>query len=177
MRRKEEVSLALIDTITFSIAKSLDHLGHQGQVLLDKVGEEIVNYLVEKGEIRDTDDPFTMISRLDKYFNRHGYRAKRKVRFEKDEMILELTPEEWTFSETWKELRNKQCALLSCPLCLANDSMLRRSGYGLVFTVALEDKGKIIQRSKLVDLRKKVMVKRALPAVLTRRLRAALRWT
>lgn len=175
MKGKEQVSLVLLDTMTFSLAKALDHLGHQGQVVLDKMGEELTNYLVEKGEIKPTKDPFTMISRLTRYFNEAGYKWKGKFRFDKDEFIIELKPEEWAYTEMWKELKNKQCALLSCPLCLANDSMLRRAGYGLIFTVALEERGKIIQRSKLVDLEKRKMVEKALSSLLKKRLKYVFR--
>jgi hypothetical protein len=124
----ESIQLAVLDSVLYGAAKAFDYLGIRGQVMLDKVGEGILEYCIKKGFVKRFDDPIQFAFGIVAFFKDNGYVAD--VEFSQDGEIITLTMRDWGYLPLLSKLRNQDCFLLSCPLCLANNSFRRANSVG-----------------------------------------------
>jgi hypothetical protein len=96
--------------------------------MLDKVGEGILDYCIKRGFIKRVDDPIQFAFGIVAFFKNNGYVAD--VEFAQDGEIITLTMRGWDYLPLLSNLRNQNCFLLSCPLCLANNSFRRTISLG-----------------------------------------------
>lgn len=124
----EGIQLSVLDSVIYGAAKAFDYLGIRGQDMLDKVGEGIIDYCIKKGFIKRVDDPQQFASGLVAFFKDNGYVAD--VKFTQDNEIITITMSGWDYLPLMSKLRNQNCFLLSCPLCLANNSFMKANSLG-----------------------------------------------
>ena len=124
----ESIQLPVLDSVLYGAAKAFDYLGIRGQDMLDKVGEGIIDYCIKKGFIKRVDDPQQFAHGLVAFFKNNGY--VDDVEVTQDNEILTLTLRGWSYMPLMSKLRNQNCFLLSCPLCLANNSFLNANSLG-----------------------------------------------
>jgi len=124
----ESIQLQVLDSVIYGAAKAFEYLGIQGQEMLDKVGEGILDYCIKKGFIKRVDDPQQFAFGIVAFFKNNGYVAD--VEFSQDGEVITLTMRDWSYMPLLSRLRNQNCFLLSCPLCLANNSLRRSNSLG-----------------------------------------------
>jgi hypothetical protein len=124
----ESIQLPVLDSVLYGAAKAFDYLGIRGQDMLDKVGEGILDYCLKKGFIKRVDDPQQFAYGIVAYFKNNGYVAD--VEFSQDSEIITITMRDWSYMPLMSKLRNQNCFLLSCPLCLANNSFRKTNSLG-----------------------------------------------
>lgn len=149
-----KVDWVLYEMILYGMTKGLDSLGAQGQILVDRVVWEMLNYLVEKGEIERSDDPQVFMQHIGDYFMRVGFVSKIEGSFEDaqaDMMVITYTNSRYHLN-VLKRLRDEGSVLYSCPPCVAAVSVLRRSrGVRAQFAVQYDEApgGKVILHHKV----------------------------
>ena len=124
----ETIQLSVLDSVLYGAAKAFDYLGIQGQDMLDKVGDGIIDYCLKKGFIKRVDDPQQFGHGLVAFFKNNGYVGD--VELTQDNEMLTFTMRGWSYLPLMSKLRNQNCFLLSCPLCLANNSFLNANSLG-----------------------------------------------
>ena len=124
----ESIQLPVLDSVLYGAAKAFDYLGMRGQDMLDKVGEGILDYSTKKGFIKRVDDPQQFAFGIVAFFKNNGYVAD--LDFTQDSEIITITMRGWDYLPLLSRLRNQNCFLLSCPLCLANNSFRRQISVG-----------------------------------------------
>jgi hypothetical protein len=91
--------------------------------MLDNVGGGIVEYLVKKGILQESKDPMQMTFQIANIFRENGYIAQ--VSLTPKGEAYSVTMQNWNYLPLMKNLRNKGSILLACPMCIANNSVLR----------------------------------------------------
>jgi hypothetical protein len=124
----ESIELPVLDSVLYGAAKAFDYLGIRGQDMLDKVGEGILDYCIKKGFIKRVDDPQQFAYGIVAFFKDNGYVAN--VELTQDNEIITVTMRDWSYMPLMSKLRNQSCFLLSCPLCLANNSFRKTNSLG-----------------------------------------------
>jgi len=128
-RQVDTIGLTALDSLLYGAAKAFSYLGDEGgQEMLDKAGEGILEYLVSKGFVEKSDDLQKMTFGVVKFFQQNGYIGRVDI-VPKGEGLA-ITMSNWRFLPLMKNLRSRGCYLLSCPMCLANDAVLRSSALG-----------------------------------------------
>ncbi|MGP8069974.1 MAG: hypothetical protein ACLP5V_08795 [Candidatus Bathyarchaeia archaeon] len=124
----DSIQLLVLDSVLYGAAKAFDYLGIRGQDMLDKVGDGIIDYCIKKGFIKQVDDPQQFAHGLVAFFKNNGYVGD--VELTQDNEMLTFTMRGWSYLPLMSKLRNQNCFLLSCPLCLANNSFLNANSLG-----------------------------------------------
>jgi hypothetical protein len=124
--QENTIRLAVLDSVIYGAARAFDYLGERGQEMLDKVGDGITSYSFKEGYVQPSNDPQQLVLGFVKFFQDNGY--VRGVNFAQDGEALKITMSGWRFLGLMKKLRNRNNYLLTCPVCLANNSMLRANG-------------------------------------------------
>jgi hypothetical protein len=123
LESKETIQLAVLDSVLYGAAKAVDYLGMRGQVMLDKIGEGILDYFVKVGYIRDRTNFDDVVEGLDKFFQENGYVTGVGIALEDD--TATFTFRGWEYLGVMRKLRSEGCTLYSCPLCLPGMSFMR----------------------------------------------------
>ena len=154
---KRKIDWELFETALYGITEALDdELGAQAQIILDRIGTEIVNYLVEKKLVEPSDGPGSLFLHVIDYFIIAGYARDLEFKWEgSPPNSFESTYQSARyFNNVFSRLRNQGSALLSCPLCLAGHSIFAR-GQGIKFQDALEYRilpgNRVFMRSRIFE--------------------------
>ncbi len=123
---KETVQLALLDPLLYGAANAFAYLGVRGQVMLDKVGDGILDYCFKEGYIQRSDDFQQLTRAVVAFFLDNGYLGAMDM--VQEEGVNTATMQGWQFLGLMKKLRNQDCYLLSCPLCVAVNTLMRSNG-------------------------------------------------
>jgi hypothetical protein len=126
-KQVDTISLEALDSLLYGAAKAFSYLGDEGPEMLDKIGSSIVEYLVDKGFLQKSNDVQILLDTM-KFFRENGYIGD--ARFEPKGEGISITMGNWRFLRLMKNLRNRGCYLITCPLCLANDSIRRSNAIG-----------------------------------------------
>ena len=122
-KSKETIQLAVLDSVLYGAAKAVDYLGMEGQVMLDKIGEGMLDYFVKEGYIKDRSNFDNVDEGLKKFFRENGYIAD--VGYEQEADVTTFTYRGWEYLGIMRKLRSEGCTLYSCPLCLPGFSFMR----------------------------------------------------
>jgi hypothetical protein len=120
---KETIKLAVLDSVLYGAAKAVDYLGMKGQVMLDKIGEGMLDYFVKEGYIKDRSNLDNVHEGLKKFFGKSGYVGAFGYEHEAD--VATFTFRGWEYLGLMGKLRSEGCTLYSCPVCLPGMSALR----------------------------------------------------
>ena len=134
----QKVSWTLYEAVLYGMTKALDdQMGAQAQLLLERIGTGMLEYLVGVGAIEKSDDPVTFVQRVADYYVGAGYTRSFHGG------VVGTPPNVWVsryesapyFPNVVRRLRNEGSALLSCPMsdrsvCIDQPGMevRRRSG-------------------------------------------------
>jgi hypothetical protein len=127
-RQAGTISLLALDSLLYGAATAFNYLGDEGQEMLDKIGGGIVEYLVKKGILEESNDPQQTSSELVNFFRENGYVGQ--VSFSPKGEVVTITMQNWNYLPLMKNLRSKGSHLLVCPLCIANNAVLRSNALG-----------------------------------------------
>jgi hypothetical protein len=127
-RQGGTIRLVVLDSLLYGAARAFSYLGDEGQEMLDKIGGGIVEYLVKKGILQESNDFQQMSSELVNFFRENGYVGQ--VSFNPKGEVVTITMQNWNYLPLMKNLRSKGSHLLVCPLCIANNSVLRSNALG-----------------------------------------------
>ena len=135
-----KVDWVLYEMALYGMTKVLDdQLGAQAQLILNQIGTEMLNYLVESGAIEVLDDPVAFFKNVKDFFMKGGFAGATEFRIEGSPPTALVAT--WTnaryYSNVLRRLRNEGSALFSCPVCLVGESILTRT-QGLRFQNLVE---------------------------------------
>jgi hypothetical protein len=151
---KEKVDWVLYEMVLYGMTKALDdQLGAQGQLILDRIGTGMLDYLLELGAIERSDDPNILIQSVIDYFVKAGYAKSFRYELEgapPDTFVSRYESARY-YTTVYRRIRKEGSALLSCPLCLVGHSIMATQGwkFGDVFEVRIKSDGKVLIKSKV----------------------------
>lgn len=154
--KARKIDWVLYEMALYGVTKALDiQLGAQAQLILDRIGSEMVDYLVKAKVVDESDDPEVLFSRIKDYFIKGGFAKDSDFRMEGDPPRALVAT--WTYARYYtnvlKRLRNEGSALFSCPVCLMGEAVLTRTR-GLKFQNMVEMKflprAKVYYRHRII---------------------------
>src|SRR5271157_2046806 len=120
----ETIQLSVLDSVIYGAARAFDYLGaERGQEMLDRIGNGIIDCGVRLNYLEPSKDPQQFISGLVNFFKKNGY--VNDIEFAPDGETFVIKMHGWRFIGLMKKLRNQDCYLLTCPLCLARGAFER----------------------------------------------------
>ncbi len=137
---RRKVDWVLYEMVLYGMTKALDdELGAQGQLILDRMGTEMLNYLIELGEIEPSDDVNVFFKHVADYFMNAGFAKSTEFKMvgSPPNALVATWKYARYFSNVLKRLRNEGSVLYSCPVCLAGESIFSKA-QGLKFQNAVE---------------------------------------
>jgi hypothetical protein len=149
------IEWVVYEMMLYGMTKGLDSLGAQGQILVNRIAIEMLNYLVDTGKIERSDDEGTFIQHEIDFFIKAGFAAKIEgmgklhgPRF--DTLVISYTRSRYHMN-VLKRLRDEGSVLYSCPPCIAAVSIRRSAGWKVQFDVdAIASKdGEVVLRHRI----------------------------
>lgn len=129
MQDNQTIQLSVLDSVIYGTARAFDYLGaERGQEMLDRIGDGIIDYGVKLNHLKRSNDPQEFLFELVSFFKKNGYVSE--VEFAPDGEAFSVKMHGWRFIGLMKKLRNQQCYLLTCPLCLARGAFEKANDYG-----------------------------------------------
>jgi len=122
----ERIHAVVLDSVLFGMAKALEYLDVEGQVMMDKIGAGILEYCFKAGYIEKSGDLQQLTTKLGDFFTDNNYVSSFEVRQEGE--LLAVTQWDWQYLGLMKKLRKQGTHLLACPLCLADNAVFRSNG-------------------------------------------------
>jgi len=129
LQEKESIQLSVLDSVIYGAARAFDYLGaERGQEMLDRIGDGIIDYGVKLNLLKPSKEPEAFLFELANFFKKNGYVSE--IEYAPDGDAFSMKMHGWRFIGLMKKLRNQQCYLLTCPLCLARGALERANEYG-----------------------------------------------
>jgi hypothetical protein len=153
-RGKKTVDWVLYEMVLYGMTKALDdQLGVQGQLILDRIGTGMLDYLLELGAIERSDDQNKLLQHVIDYFVKAGYAKSFHFELEgspPDTFVSRYESARY-YTTVFRRIRKEGSALLSCPLCLVGHSVWATQGwkFGDVSEARIQAGGKVVIKSKL----------------------------
>jgi len=153
-REKEKVDWVLYEMVLYGMTKALDdQLGVQAQLILDRIGTGMLDYLLELGAIERSDDPKILIQSVIDYFVKAGYAKSFQFELEgapPDTFVSRYESARY-YTTVFRRIQKEGSALLSCPLCLVGHSIWATQGwkFGDIFEVRIKSDGKVLMKAKV----------------------------
>ena len=149
-----KVDWVLYEAILYGMTKALDdQLGVQAQLLLDRIGTLMLDYLLKVGAIEKSDDLRTLVQNVIDYFVKAGYAKSFRYELEgapPDTFVSRYESARY-FANVFRRTQKEGSALLACPLCLIGHSIWAAQGwrFGNIFEVRVSSGGGVISRAKI----------------------------
>ena len=153
-RGKEKVDWVLYEMVLYGMTKALDEqLGVQGQLILDRIGTGMLDYLLKLRAIERSDDPKILIQSVIDYFVKAGYAKSFRYELEgapPDTFVSRYESARY-YTTVFRRIQKEGSALLSCPLCLVGHSIWATQGwkFGDAFEVRIKSDGQVLIKSKI----------------------------
>jgi hypothetical protein len=153
-RGKEKVDWVLYEMVLYGMTKALDdQLGVQAQLILDRIGTGMLDYLLKLGAIERSDDQKILIQNVTDYFVKAGYANSFQFGLEgapPDTFVSRYESARY-YTTVFRRIRKEGSALLSCPLCLVGRSIWAAQGwrFGDIFEVRIQSGGKVLIKAKV----------------------------
>lgn len=151
---KRKVDWVLYEMVLYGMTKALDQLGAQAQLMLNRIGSEMLDYLISIEAIQPSDDVEAYQNNIVGFFMKAGYARSVDIEYEGSppHTMLVTYKDARYYNTVLRRLRNEGSILFSCPMCIAGQSMLNRAtGIRIEFAgeFRLLPGGKAFVRSKL----------------------------
>jgi hypothetical protein len=151
MSGKESISLSVLDSVLYGAAKAVDYLGLRGERMLYKIGDGILDYCIKAEYIQPSKDVQQMIGIVTNFFIENGYASG--LDFNDDAGKITLTFRGWRYLALMKKLKDKNCQLLACPLCIAGFSLFRANGLDLqIASDTVSSDGTVVRVMRVTSL-------------------------
>jgi len=153
-RGTEQVDWVLYEALLYGMTKALDdQLGVQGQLILDRIGTSMLDYLLKVGAIKPSDDMQILLQRVIDYFVKAGYAKSFRFELEgapPDTFVSKYESARY-YTNVFRRTQKEGSALLSCPLCLIGHSIWGTKGwrFGNIFEVRISSRGDVLSRAKI----------------------------
>jgi hypothetical protein len=145
---KDNIQLIVLDSVLFGTARALSYLDVKGQVMMDKIGEGILEYCFQAGYIEKSGGLHQLAQKVSDFFAKNGYVGGTQIA--QDGELLAVTLGDWQYLGLMKKLRKQENYLLACPLCLADNALFRSNGlYGQVVYEELDSDGGFLRKYKV----------------------------
>ena len=125
-KKKRVIKLSVLDPMLYGAARAFDYLGFRGQDMIDRMGDEIIEYGVDSGYFEKSNDPHQFVNNVVKFFVENGYMDNVTVNQSGD--TLEIGMSNWRFLPLMRKLRDRNLYLLTCPVCVANNTIIKSAG-------------------------------------------------
>lgn len=130
-----KVDWVLYEMVLYGVTKALDNrLGAQAQLILDRIGAEMIDYLLQAKVVQPSDNEMVFFYRIKKYFMKAGFAKNGDFSIEGDPPRALVAT--WSYAPYYtnvlKRLHGEGSALFSCPVCLMGESILAKT-QGLKF--------------------------------------------
>jgi hypothetical protein len=151
---KEKVDWVLYEMVLYGITKALDdQMGVQAQIILDRIGSGMLDYLLELGAIERSDDPTILVQNVIDYYVKAGYAKSFRSDFEgapPDTYVSRYESARY-YTTVYRRLQKDGSALLSCPMCLIGHSIMATQGirFGDIFEVRIDSDGKVLMKARI----------------------------
>ena len=151
---KDKVDWVLYEAILYAMTKALDdQLGVQGQLILDRIGTSMLDYLVSLGAIKWSDDPNILLQRVIDYFVKAGYAKSFRFDLEgapPDTFVSRYESARY-YTNVFRRTQKEGSALLACPLCVIGHSIWATRGwrFGDIFEVRISSSGNVLMRARI----------------------------
>lgn len=122
----ESIQMVVLDSVLFGMAKALEYLDVEGQVMMDRIGAGILEYCFKTGYVEKSGDVHQLSTKVGNFFADNGYVGGVEVRQEGG--LVTVTIKDWQYLGLMKKLRKQETYLLACPLCIANNAVFRSNG-------------------------------------------------
>jgi hypothetical protein len=153
-RGSEKVDWVLFEAVQYGLTKALDdRLGLQAQLILDRIGTFMLDYLLEVRAIEKSDDPKVLLQNVIDYFVKAGY--AKSFRFELEgappDTFVSRYESARYYTNVFRRTQKEGSALLACPLCMIGHSVWATQGwrFGDIFEVRISSSGKVISRVRI----------------------------
>ena len=151
---RETIPLVVLNSVLYGAAKAVDYLGMRGQVMLDKIGASIIDYLVKTGYVDDLNDMENVQNGYRRFFQQNGYISEIgfDLGYQNEVNVMTITYRGWQYLQIMKKLRSESCTLYACPFCLAGFSLLRANSIvAEPFSEYFLPDGSYVRKYKLVN--------------------------
>jgi hypothetical protein len=148
---KDTVDWLMNEMILYGMTRGLDSVGAQGQILMNRIGGEMLDYLLDSGRIKPTKDTDAFVHRVVDYFIKAGYADKVDVKYEGSPPTAGI----FTYYNSryhkniLPRLREAGNLLYTCPPCFAAGCIMkRREGVLVVYDVDIRNlsHGRVVLR-------------------------------
>ncbi len=152
--RRGKVDWVLYEMVLYGMTKVLDdQLGVQAQLILERIGTLMLDYLIEVGAIERSNDQKTLIQNVIDYFVKAGYAKSFRYELEgapPDTFVSRYESARF-FTTVFRRNQKEGSALLSCPLCLIGRSIWATEGwkFGNTFETRIQSGGKVLTKCKI----------------------------
>ena len=149
-----KVDWVLYETVLYGMTKALDdQLGAQAQLILDRIGTLMLDYLLEVGAIERSDDPNVLLQNVIDYFVKAGYAKSFRFGLEgipPDTFVSRYESARY-YTTVFRRIQKEGSALLSCPLCLIGHSVWGTQGwrFGNIFEVRIRSGGNVLSKVRI----------------------------
>jgi hypothetical protein len=147
----ESIPLSVLDCVLYGGAKAVEYLGLRGERLLYKVGDGILDYCIKAGYVQPSKDMQQTVGIITNFFIENGYASG--FDFKEDAGKATLTFRGWRYLGLMKKLKEEQCQLLACPLCVAGIAIFRANGVDVqVISDAILPDGTVVRSARFTPL-------------------------
>jgi hypothetical protein len=94
--------------------------------MVDRIGDGILEYGTKAGYFENSNDPHQFVGNVVKFFLENRYISNITVNQTGD--TLEIGMQNWRFLPIMRKLRERNSYLLTCPVCMANNSITKAVG-------------------------------------------------
>ena len=146
---RENIQLAVLDSVLYGAGSALDYLDVRGQTMFDRIGQGILEYCVKTGLVEKSSDPQQMAARTCNFFVENGYIGGFK--FGQEGELSTIRFDDWRYLGLMRKLRNEDNYLLACPLCIAANSFFRSNGvFPQTVSEELTPDGSFLRKFKVI---------------------------
>ena len=123
----DSVGLHAFECIAYGLAYGFDYLGAQGQLLLDKVGQGMLEFLREETNMELPALVENSLKTLSTFMTDGG--LARSIRVQVSKSGVDVDFENYRYLPVLRKLLDGGRRLVSCPFTLAARALLRREGF------------------------------------------------
>lgn len=149
-----KVDWVLYEAILYGMTKALDdQLGLQAQLILDRIGTLMLDYLIDVGAIKRSEDLNILLQRVVDYFVKAGYAKSFSFELEgaPPNTFVSRYESARYYTNVFRRTQREGSALLACPLCVIGHSLWATRGwrFGNIFEVQISSGGKVLSRARV----------------------------
>jgi len=120
----ESLGLPAFEAVAYGLARAFDYLGAQAQLLLDKVGAGVIEFLQEELQISLPNEPSKAVENLALFFTKNQLADEIRSQISPSEAKISFT--NYRYARVLRRLLSEGITLVSCPFTLTVRTLLRQ---------------------------------------------------